>query len=257
MKKPNIIFWDLETLPNLDRVMKNLPGMSAYPGLTLKASHNSIICMGYKRLGDKKARCINAWDFKGWKKDVNDDYDICKASYDILKDADGMVTHNGRRFDVKFLNSRLAWHGLPTLPKIPHIDTCVLSKSNLFLFNNRLNTVAAHLGCELKMENGGWELWSRVLKRHKTSMKTMTKYCKQDVEVLEQVFLKLRPFATNIPNHNLFYGDPKTNFVCPSCGTDALIKHGTRISKTAVRQRYLCTSCGSTCSTKKKDEKPR
>lgn len=245
--KPKIISFDLETLADLPKVMKYLPGMSAYPGLTMKATHNTIICCGYKVLGEKTVKCINAWDYpKRWKKDVNDDYEVVKAIYDVLKDADGLITHNGRRFDLKFLNSRLAFHGLNPLPKIPHIDTCVVAKSKLFLFNNRLNTVAEFLGCELKMENGGWNLWERVLRRDKKAQATMTKYCKQDVEVLEQVFLKLRPMITGIPNYNIFNGADET--VCPNCGSHHIQKHGTRVSTVRLVQRYICMDCGTSHS---------
>ena len=56
-RKPKIIIWDLETLANLPRVMHYLPGMSAYPGLTMKATHNTIICCGWKELGEKARNC--------------------------------------------------------------------------------------------------------------------------------------------------------------------------------------------------------
>jgi len=243
-KKPKIVFFDLETLANLPKVMKYLAGMSAYPGLTMKATHNSVICFGYKVLGEKNAKCINAWDYpKRWKKDVNDDYEVVKAGYDILKDADAIVGHNSIRFDLKFLNSRLVYHGFPPLPKIAHIDTCRVASSKLFLFNNRLNTVAEFLGCELKMENGGWSLWEKVLVRDKKACATMTKYCKQDVEVLEQVFIKLRPLIKNIPNYNIF--NSPNDDVCPNCGSNNLKKNGTRVLPSRVTQRYICGDCGT------------
>lgn len=258
-KEPNIILWDLETLKYKNISNKHWFGISAYPGLTLKATYNSIICAGWKRLGERKVNCINAWDFpKRWNKDINDDYEVVKAIREVLINADGIVTHNGLRFDFKFLQSRLTHHGLPPLPKIPHIDTCRVAKSNLYLFNNRLNTVAEHLGCHLKMENGGAELWDKVADRQKTAMKTMTAYCKQDVRVLEEVFLKLRAFSNLIPNYNLFTGkELKDSFVCPNCGSENVHKNGTRPSKTKLYQRYICTDCATSFRTDAKDLKPR
>lgn len=249
--EPKILFWDLETLMNPEEVMKIFPGMSNYPGLTLKASINSIICFGYKYLGDKEASCINAWDFPGWEYSTNDDGELVAAAYEILKDADAIVTHNGKRFDLKFFNSRAVYHGFAPLPKIPHIDTCTLSRSNLFLFNNRLNTVAKYLGVEEKMDNGGWELWIDVQKRDPGAMEIMTEYCKQDVEVLEQVFMKMRPFINNLPNHNIFGEGDK--HVCPTCGSSHVHKHGFKRTKTQTYQRYLCQDCGSVSRSDKKD----
>lgn len=223
--------------------MEVLPGMSAYPGLTLKATHNSIICFGYKILGDKKSQCKNAWDYKSWKKNVNDDKEICKYIYDTLSKADCVITHNGKRFDWKFLQTRLLSHNLKPLQKIAHVDTCAVAKSNLYAFNNRLNTLAKLLTKKQKMEHEGWSLWTKVLARDAKAMKKMTAYCKMDVEVLEAIFLKLRPFIKNIPNANL-YKDDVLGF-CPTCGSASIKKNGTRPTRSGRVQCYQCTECGS------------
>jgi DNA polymerase elongation subunit (family B) len=133
MSEPRIVLWDLETLPNLKEVMKIFPSLSNYPGLTMKASINSIICFGYKIYGEKKTHCINAWDFPEWNKNVNDDKKLCQEAYSILSAADAIVTHNGRRFDWKFFQTRLLLHGMKPLSNIMHIDTGAASKSNLLM----------------------------------------------------------------------------------------------------------------------------
>ena len=119
-REPRIILWDLETLPDAREAIKVWTGLGNYPGLTLKASISSIICFGYKVYGkDKPVKCVAAWDFKTrWKKDINDDYMVVKAAYDVLRTADLIVTHNGKRFDQKHLNTRLIKHGFPPLPPI-------------------------------------------------------------------------------------------------------------------------------------------
>lgn len=248
-RKPNIIIWDLETLTNLDEAMRKFTRLGDYPGKTLKANINSIICFGYMKYGDKSPKCINAWDFKTrWKKDVNDDYSVVKAAHQVLKDADAIVTHNGKRFDFKFLNSRIMYHknkrgGDKSLfqisSKIPHVDTCAVARSKLYLESNSLNTVAEFLNCEQKMENGGWDLWVKVSKRHKPSQKIMTKYCKQDVVVLKEVFEKLRGMV-KLPNHRLFSGEESS---CPNCGEFNVIAYGSYYTAKKVYQRLRCKSC--------------
>jgi hypothetical protein len=251
--EPKIILWDLETLPDLREVMKVIPNLGDYPGLTLKASINSIICFGYKVWGEKKTNCINAWDFKSWSKDVNDDKELVKAIHSVLIDADALVTHNGKRFDWKFLQTRLLKHNLPPLPKILHVDTCAVSKGNLLMFNNRLNTLAKFMTSEEKLENGGWNLWVQVLQRDKKSMELMEKYCKQDVETLGAVFKKLLPFIKDIPNYNAF--TPGEKDLCSNCGSTRLEKNGFRTTKTAIFQRFRCKDCG-TSQSKMSDKKP-
>ena len=63
-KKPNIILWDLEILADMREVRKVFFSIGDFPGRTLKSSINSIICFGYKKLGEARAHSINAWDFK-------------------------------------------------------------------------------------------------------------------------------------------------------------------------------------------------
>lgn len=242
--EPKIVLFDLETLMNLEAISKVFAGISNYPGLSLKADINSIICFGYKILGDKKTHCINAWDYPiRWKKNKNDDYDLVKAAYEILKDADCIVTHNGTRFDWKFLQTRLLFHGLAPLDKIKHVDTCSLARSNLYLFSNRLGAISKFLVGDSKLENGGWELWVQVLNDNPKSKRLMTDYCKKDVDLLESIFKKLRPFAKNIPNHNL-YGIHKKP-LCPNCGSTRIQANGTRVTKTKTLQKLHCQDCRS------------
>ena len=250
--EPKIVLFDLETMPNLQEVMKVMTQLSNYPGLTMKATINSIICFGYKIFGEKKTNCINAWDFKEWKKDINNDKPLVEKAIEVLSDADCVVTHNGKSFDWKFLQTRIMYHGLNPLPKILHVDTKHVAKSNLFLFNNKLNTLGKALVSEEKLENGGWDLWCKVMQKDPSAMRLMTDYCKQDVNLLEKVFKVLRPLITHLPNYNMFREHDKD--CCPNCGSTLLEKFGVRVQKNGVWQRYNCRSCGSRSQRKKESQ---
>lgn len=221
--------------------MKYWTGLSAYPGLTLRANITSICCAGWKIYGEEQVHCINAWDFPGWTSDVNDDRPVVEAIAKVLEDADCVVTHNGKRFDWKFLQTRLMIHKLPPLPKIQHVDTCSTSKSNLFLLNNRLNTLGDALTSEQKMEHEGWALWTKTHSRDAEAMKTMEAYCKQDVLLLEKVFTRLKPFVKDMPNFNLFRD--KDNEGCPNCESLESVKLGLRYERNGIKQRRRCKSC--------------
>lgn len=234
------------------------PQLSNYPGLTLKATITSIICAGWKEFGSNKTHCINAWDFPGWEKSINDDLEVCKAIYKALSTADAVVTHNGKRFDWKFLQTRLMHHNLPPLHKIHHIDTKEQAKRHLFAFNNRLGTVGQLLANDKKLENGGWDLWVKVSKRNKKAMRLMEKYCKQDVDLLEKVFKKLRPLINNIPNYNLFkMSHAGTKKMCPMCGSTRVRSNGWRHTSTQSYRRFKCLDCKGVHRVDKSGEKPR
>ncbi len=256
-REPRVICFDLETLPDMAEAMKVWTGLGNYPGLTLKASISSIICFGFKVFGKcHPVQCVNAWDFpKRWNKNINDDYMVVKAAYDILRTADLVVTHNGKRFDWKHLQTRLLKHGFPPLPNIAHVDTCAIAKSKLYMFNNRLNTLGDFIVNEKKMEHEGWELWVKVSKREPKAQKKMTAYCKQDVLLLEKIFRKLRAHSKAIPNYNLFTIS-KTN-ICPNCGSTRLRSLGFQYNKTNVYRRFICTDCGTSSRVNKDGTMPR
>ena len=247
-KEPKIILWDLETMTDVEKLFSRVPSLGNWPGRTLKGDMMTIINFGYKILGEKETHCEVSWDYSD---DINNDAALCHIAYEILKDADGIVTHNGKRFDVKVLNTRLAKWGLPPLPKIPHADTKVIAKRGLSLYSNSLNEVAKFFELDTKMENGGWDLWVKVYNGDEKAKKTMVEYCKQDVRVLEQVFNKLRPYAKNseIPNYALYSEDGEGQ--CSTCGSKAVEKHGVRATATRIVQRYRCRDCGSTHSATK------
>lgn len=236
--EPKIVVFDLETLWIPDQWMRQdrAFGMSNWPGRTMKADINSIICFGYKIVGGESG-VVSSWDFGGT---LHDDSAVCSFAYDLLHDADAIVTHNGKRFDWKFLQTRLTVHGMATLPKIPHIDTCQLAKRNLSLYSNRLKDVAALLTPERKIHTGG-ELWTEVYRGNKKAMKDMAIYCEQDCIATEAVFQKLKQFAGNLPNRNLYTGKDG----CPTCSSHKVQKHGTRPTKTMLKQRYRCMDCGT------------
>jgi DNA polymerase elongation subunit (family B) len=252
MKKPKIVIWDLETLPDPEKIYDVIPSIGAWPGRTFKAELQSILTFGYKIYGEKNAHTINCWDFKeSWAKDRNDDSAVVAAAYSVLYDADEIVTHNGKQFDVKVMNTKLAQYGMPPLPKIPHVDTKIAAKK-LSLYSNSLANVAKFFGVEDKMHfNDKWGLWKRIAfsQSTKKDLKLMSDYCKQDVDTLEAVYEKLRPYHGNNSVNKNFFSEER---VCPTCGSHKLHKHGIKRTRTGEKQRFLCQDCGSISQEAKK-----
>lgn len=257
MSKPKILLFDIETLPNTEEAMKVWCQLGSWPGRTMKATVTSLLCVGYKELDSKRTYCINAWDFPNWEKDVNDDYKLTKAIHEVMKEADGIITHNGKRFDWKYLQTKFLLHGLDPLPNIPHVDTCLVARRNLFSFNNKLDYLGEYFVKDRKLDNGGWDLWVKCSKRIKKYQNLMEKYCKQDVDLLEKLFYKLRPFTKGLPNHNIDNESEEFDKVCPRCGSADIKPNGWAYTKTTKYQRYHCKSCKGYIRLNAKGEKPR
>lgn len=244
MGKPKIVLLDIETLPDMRGALENWPSLSNYPGLTFRGTVNSICVFGYKLYhGKTKAKTKSVWEYKGWKKSVNDDKELCEFIYDLLKDAHAIVTQNGKRFDIPFINTRLAVHGLPLLPDIQHVDTKILAKNNFAFFSNSLKHLAEKLTNTEKMPNEGWSLWVDTYDRKPKAMNMMKRYCAQDVEAMEAVFKRLIPYAKTLPNYNLFRNDGAE--CCHRCGGFNFKSEGTRTTATKIYQRLYCKDCGS------------
>lgn len=261
-REPRILLFDIETLPDLREALRCWPGISDFPGKTLKAQLSSVLCIGWKVLGEDPVRCPAVWNFNGSplkipevttpKQFINEAFRVIESYHDdselldhitgILKDADAVVTHNGKRFDWKFLQTRLLKHNQMVLPKIIHIDTKQESSRNLFLFNNRLGNAGQFMLGETKLDHEGWPLWVKCYHRDPKAMATMIKYCKQDVLLLEKYFTKLRPFITGLPNYTALSAEEN---ICPTCGSKKLHSSGIRTTRLRTYRRYYCHDCGS------------
>lgn len=66
---------------------------------------------------------------------------VVEAFSKAIADADILVGHYIKRHDVPFVNTRMMYHGLPTIrPQTKFIDTWAYIKKNLKLHSNRLDS---------------------------------------------------------------------------------------------------------------------
>jgi len=70
----------------------------------------------------------------------------------------------------------------------------------------------------------------------------MKQYQLQDVNLLIDLYEKLRPWIDNHPNVNSAYDDGIDR--CVACGSQHVIINGTRISSAGKYRRYQCQDCG-------------
>lgn len=230
IKQPRILLWDIETS------IMSVASFTLYPNYI---SHEAIL-KDWEIIGA-------AWKWFGEKPIYTayheNEYDRIVAIRKAVEEADIIVAHNNDKFDLKMLNARIAKHGLPPLPKKVTIDTLKVAKKEFRFTSNKLDYLARFFGLGTKLSTGGIELWLKVLAGDKKAIKHMEKYNKQDVVLLEQVYIKLRPYISNHPNMNIWAEEK----VCPNCGTNNLKKEGIRHTQVAIYQRYKCGNCHAYC----------
>jgi DNA polymerase elongation subunit (family B) len=145
---------------------------------------------------------------------------ITKTLFDLIDEADVTISHNGDKFDIRRINTRFLIHGLGTPSSYINIDTLKHARKQFSISSNRLDYLGQFLGIGRKIDTGGFELWSRCMKGEDEALKEMQEYCDQDVKLLEDVYLTLRPYIKPHPNLGLYINDDIKR--CPTCGSDKI-----------------------------------
>lgn len=250
MPEPRVILYDLETSQNLVAVFRLDGNDWIQPENIIQ--ERFIISFAWKVLGESRVHATSVLDdVKRFEKNHVDDSHVCQELHDVLSSADLIVAHNGDKFDLPFAAARMAINGLPPLPPIPSIDTLKTAKRRFMFNSNKLDYLGNVLGVGRKIETSPG-LWLRVLRGEKAAIREMVTYNKQDVLLLERVFLKLRPYMDNYVNRELF---GKSG--CPRCGSLKTQSRGTHRAISRVYQRYQCQSCGGWFKQLKADVEPR
>ena len=248
---PKIVLWDIETSHNLAAVFGLAHNDYINPDNIVQERY--IICAAWKTLGEKRIYATATTDnAKAYKADPHDDRYVVRELHRVLSDADVIVAHNGDCYDIKFTEGRMLYHGLPPLPPLVKIDTLKEARNRFLLNSNKLDYLGKYLGVGQKKHTSNG-LWLRVLKGDAKAVDEMVKYNKQDVSLLERVFLKLQPYMANHVNRHLF-GNKEG---CPRCGSPKIQSRGVHRTITQVYQRMHCQGCGGWFRAKTADKSLR
>lgn len=232
--EPKILFFDIETSPNLAYVWgKYEQDVIAYK------NESQILCYAAKWFGNKSTFAQALPDFKGYQYDDPDDKQLVKAIWDLFDEADIIVAHNGDRFDIRKMNARFIYHKLPPPSPYKTVDTKKIAKHVAMFNSNKLDDLGKYLN-EGKKITTSFGLWLGCMAGDKDSWKQMVKYNRQDVELLERIYLRLRPWTKYHPNIGIY----TDSAVCPRCGSDKIEFRGYGVNSVTKYRRFKCRQCG-------------
>ncbi len=203
-------------------------------------SYGRIICISYKWQGsDKIHRFL-------WNKGC--DKELMKKFYNVIEQADEVVTHNGDNHDIKWIKTRFLVSGYKSIPDLKSIDTLKIARKFKFP-SNKLTEIARYLEKEAgfkigtKLDHSGLSMWDDViLRNNKKQLLHMGRYCDQDVFLLERIFLFLEGFAKPKTHLGVFSGGDKAD--CPYCaGTHLYLKDRTVGVSGNIKCRMQCNGC--------------
>lgn len=229
-----VLIFDLETGPNLAYVW------GKYQQDVIAFNHEwELLSVAYKWLGEKQTYAFGQDKFS--------EEIVVQRLHQLFEEADVLVAHNGDRFDVPMANAKFIQFGLNPPSFYKTVDTKKEAKKRFRFNSNKLDDLGNLLGVGHKLSTGGFTLWLDCLEGKQEAWKKMLRYNKQDVILLEKVYLKLRPWMDNHPALNLI---DEVSDGCPKCGSTKLHRRGYRYTKVSKQQRYQCQNCGGWCSSR-------
>jgi hypothetical protein len=237
--EPKILLFDIENSPNTAYIW----------GLWQETTSSEMVempwfmlCWAAKWLGEKKIYSSALVDFpKNYKKNSEDDKMILQTLWNLLDEADIVIAHNGKSFDVRKANARFVMNRMPPPSPYKVVDTLLEARKYFFFTSNKLNDLGKYLGCGEKVETGGFKLWKQCMAGDLKAWERMVRYCKNDVVLLEKIYLKLRPYMATHPNINIYTDNNSPQ--CPKCASKNVKKEGFAYTDVSKYQRYSCLDC--------------
>lgn len=227
MSEPRILFYDLETFPNLGYTW------GKYEQNVLKiVKHWEIASFAYKWRGGA-IECVSQRNMS--------EKQVVKKLHALIDAADISIAHNGDAFDIKKARAKFAQFNLNPTTLNRTVDTKKIAKSQFGFTSNSLNDLGEFLGLGRKLQTGGFDLWLDCMQGAKPAWSLMEKYNRQDVALLERVYNKLKSWVPNHPNIALLMGHEG----CPNCGSQNVQSRGFRVTAKTKQHRFYCNDCGA------------
>ena len=242
---PKLLLFDIETMADKAYVWEHYEA-----NVISYVKPWYIMSFAYK-WSDGRIKAYSLPDFKGYKRDPTDDKELCRELWKLFNEADIIVAHNGNAFDIKKAQAKFVEHGFRPPRPFKSVDTKLVAKRYFKFNSNKLDDLGKFLHIGQKMHTGGWQLWLDCERGDKKAWQKMVKYNKRDVELLEKIYLKLRPWMKDHPNYNLI---SDTYFRCRVCGSKDLMKQGRRATHSGLSQQFSCNECGNWSSAPIRDD---
>ena len=114
-----------------------------------------------------------------------------------------------------------------------------VTKSRFKMASNKLDHVSQILGVGKKTPHEGFQLWLDCMANDEKAWKKMKQYQLQDVNLLIDLYEKLKPWIKNHPN----MGIGVEGAVCTNCGSENMKRRGYELLNTGKYQKFQCNEC--------------
>lgn len=238
-KKPKILYFDIETTPTLAAIWRPGKQHVSYDQIMKRSQ---VMCISWA-WDDSKPRCasFDLDSFDWYEKDNDADKKLISDFEKVAREADVVVGHNGKKFDLAVLRARMIKHGVPNFTPFLVDDTYLLTKDIGFM-SHKLDDLGEFLDIGRKKPHGnGYEWWINIMRGDATTLTNMMKYNATDVVRLRDLYKKIKPYVKSSLNMSVFMGE---RGACRNCGAFKLQSRGFSYTTVGKRKRFQCTGCG-------------
>lgn len=244
-----VLVYDIETAPIIGTVWGKYE-----QNLIWSVQDWYMLCFAYKWLGERKTTVVAQNDFKGYKKGSSDDKSVVGELHRLFCEADVVVAHNGNSFDQKKSQARMVLLGFEPPSPYLQVDTKLMAKRNFNFTSNKLDDLGEYFGVGKKHKTDA-DLWRGCMAGDKKAWDYMKKYNKQDVVLLEKIYLKMRPWDMQHPNMANIADRPTACRVCAESA--GFVSAGWKYTRTGKYRRWQCKNCHAYNSGRKMEKGER
>lgn len=237
-REPKILYLDLEISPMLAWTY------SAYESNALSIKKQpQIVSFAYQWDGEKKIHVRTLPDYEGYKPGVSrlNDKKLVFDLYDLMNEADVIVGHNIKRFDIKHAKARFIYHGLKPTKRFLLEDTLFMARKYFKFPKNNLDELCERFGIGTKSKVKHSDVIWDCIEGDEKAWKLMGEYNKQDIKLTRDLYKKIAPWHETHTNLNAFWRKEQG---CPTCGSEKVVQRGYRYLANSIKHRFSCNKCG-------------
>jgi len=161
-----------------------------------------VILVGVVKPADGEPKVFRADNLnKEWKTKRSDDSAVVQAIRDELLQYDILVAHNGARYDIPFMRTRMALWGMGSFPSKKLVDPYQIARNRFRMSSNSLDSLSDLMGTKHKKTPVRGQLWMKAaMDGDRKAMQYITDHCIIDVLILEELVDKVKDYSSVFDN---------------------------------------------------------
>lgn len=232
-----ILICDIERVPGWTKRLPfwSMSGLkNKYLGPSEVDEWGRTICHAYQWLEDRSVSFMSEWEEGGRR-------GFLERTAALIAEADVIVGHNMRDFDLPHLMGEFILENIPTPPKPKVFDTLRVMQKEGNLENNQLDTLDKRFGFRGKTDKYRIDMAMAAVAGDVNAQKRIERYAKGDIRATKRVYLRLRPLGRL--NLGVFVDGNAP--VCPACESTKVQRRGYQTTAAGRYPRFQCTACGA------------